>query len=227
MTDSDVAAELTEEQAVLQGVSLGVHERLERASSRLEAGLTMQKYLFGYSAAISCVSPALTGYQLCKVYSRPTSVTSLARIGLGILPHQTALKALQMNAATPIKEHVSPWVAFGVVGVLQGGVYGQCNVTFSRALRLSQHVSLAGMFRGSAFAGLRDTISQGAPFMLSSHVQAGLVDPLLAPRRATAGVEDEADEDGRGSAVRRAIAERAQGRGAGGGETRGAGWGKA
>ena len=150
------------------------------ASRRLHNGVAMQPYLGVYAASISIVSPVLTGWQLCNVYSKPTSFATLARIGVGILPHQTLLKAAQMNAATPIKEHVSPWMAFGVVGVLQGGVYGQCNVTFSKALRLAKTLpTLAGMFRGAWFAGIRDTLSQGVPFMLSGTVQSAVVDPLL------------------------------------------------
>ena len=87
---------------------------------------------------------------------------------------------LQMNAATPVKEYASPWLAFGLVGVLQGGVYGQCTVHYSRSLNLAKQVSLAGLFRGSIFAGMRDTISQGVPFMCSKAVQTRLVDPLLS-----------------------------------------------
>ena len=151
-------------------------------ASRFHNGVAMQPYLLAYSGVISSVSPALTGWQLCRVYSHTASPAQLARIGLGILPHQTALKALQMNAATPVKEYASPWLAFGLVGVLQGAVYGQANITFSRALKLSTAtISLAGMFRGSLFAGVRDTISQGVPFMTSASVQSAVVDPLLAP----------------------------------------------
>ena len=175
---------------------------------RLYGGLTMQPYILGYSSAISLVSPTLTGYQLCKVYSCPVGMPRLMRIGFGILPQQTALKTLQMNAATPVKEHVSPWLAFGVIGVLQGGVYGQANVAFSRALKLSQNANLAGMFRGAAFAGLRDTISQGVPFMLSGSFQRAVVDPILGPskaREAHEGAIAEHDE-GYGSALRKTIA---------------------
>jgi hypothetical protein len=138
----------------------------------------VQPYLVAYGAAISTVSPTLTGWQLTKVYGRTVGISTLSRLGLTIFPQQVALKTLQMNAATPVKEYASPWVAFGLVGVLQGGVYGHCNVHFSRALQLASVVSLAGMFRGSAFAGLRDTISQGVPFMCSATVQSAVIDPL-------------------------------------------------
>ena len=62
------------------------------------------------------------------------------------------------------------------------------------------------MFRGSGFAGLRDTISQGVPFMYASTVQSAVVDPLLKPQAgAGAGAgADEASDLGHG--LRRAVA---------------------
>ena len=45
------------------------------------------------------------------------------------------------------------------------GVYGQCTTYVSRALALAKTTpSISDMLRGSAFAGLRDTVSQGVPF---------------------------------------------------------------
>ena len=157
-----------------------------------------QPYLGVYAACISTVSPGLTAWQLCRVYGKAVPPTELARMSMRIFPHQTALKALQMNAATPVKEYLNPWVAFGVVGILQGAVYGQCNVHFSKALQISQKVTLAaGLFRGSAFAGIRDTISQGVPFMCSAQVQSSLVDPMLKPASEDSG--------GAGHGLRRAL----------------------
>jgi hypothetical protein len=150
-----------------------------------------QKVFLSYGFAISTVSPMLTAWQLCKVYGMVPPLRTLAVQGLMILPHQTLLKTAQMNVATPVKEHISPWLAFGAVGVLQGGVYGQCTIHFSRVLQLGKAVSLAGMFRGSLFAGARDTISQGVPFMCSGAVQASVIDPLLA-RSDAAGAEADA-----------------------------------
>jgi hypothetical protein len=85
-----------------------------------------------------------------------------------------------MNASTPVKETLNPWAAFALVGVLQGGVYGQCNVYFSKALQLggARQASLRGVFRGSAFAAVRDMISQGVPFMCSATARATLLDPV-------------------------------------------------
>ena len=62
------------------------------------------------------------------------------------------------------------------------------------------------MFRGSGFAGLRDTISQGVPFMYASTVQSAVVDPLLKPQ-AGAGAGASADEaSDLGHGLRRAVA---------------------
>lgn len=137
-----------------------------------------QPFLLGYSFGISLFSPAMTAYQLCKVYSKAVPPLQLARLSAAILPHQTALKLLQMNAATPVKDYLNPWAAFAVVGVLQGGVYGQCNVHFARVLALSSTASMRGIFRGVAFAGVRDSLSQGLPFMCSSMTERHVFDPV-------------------------------------------------
>ena len=137
-----------------------------------------QPYLLGYSAAISVFSPLATALQLCKVYSKSVPMPHLAALSARIFPHQTALKLAQMNAATPVKEYCNPWAAFFVVGVLQGGVYGQSNVHFATKLNFSSTASLKGMFRGSAFAGCRDSLSQGVPFAFSRTVEAVVFDPV-------------------------------------------------
>lgn len=60
------------------------------------------------------------------------------------------------------------------------------------------------MFRGSGFAGLRDTISQGVPFMYASTVQSAVVDPLLKPQAGAGAGADETSDLGHG--LRRAVA---------------------
>ena len=60
------------------------------------------------------------------------------------------------------------------------------------------------MFRGSGFAGLRDTISQGVPFMYASTVQSAVVDPLLKPQASAGAGADEVSDLGHG--LRRAVA---------------------
>ncbi|CAB9519847.1 unknown protein [Seminavis robusta] len=144
-----------------------------------------QPYIFAYGAAISVFSPAATAYQLCKLYNLQPSMGRLARLSAPIFLPQTALKAAQMNASSPVKEYLNPWAAFAMVGVLQGGVYGHINVHFSKALELGKVASLRGVFRGSVFAGTRDTISQGMPFMCSESVRQNLFDPYWHTEEGT------------------------------------------
>jgi hypothetical protein len=139
--------------------------------------LQQQPYLLAYAGAISLISPAATAYQLCKLYKLQRPSSQLLRMSMSIFPHQTALKVIQMNSSTPIKEYCNPWMAFAAMGVLQGGVYGQCNMYFSKALQLgTTTASIAGIFRGSGFAGVRDCMSQGVPFMFSDRVRSQVLD---------------------------------------------------
>jgi hypothetical protein len=149
-----------------------------KPTTRPKSFLEKQPYIVSYGAAISLFSPVGTAYQLSRLYHLKPSTGALLRMSLRIFPHQAALKTLQINASTPVKEYLNPWAAFAVMGVLQGGVYGQANVHFSRALQLGKTVSLAGIFRGSAFAGVRDVLSQGVPFMFSQSVRETVLDPI-------------------------------------------------
>jgi hypothetical protein len=160
--------------------------------TRPKTFLEQQPYIFAYGAAISVFSPTATAYQLSKLYNLKPTLGRLIRLSAPIFPAQTALKAIQMNSSTPVKEYLNPWAAFAVIGVLQGGVYGQCNVHFSRALELGKTVSLKGVFRGSAFAGSRDMISQGVPFMCSQTIRESLLDPIWKTEKGT--TEDKAKQ---------------------------------
>lgn len=149
--------------------------------------LEKQPYILGYGTALAMVSPALTGYQLCRLYKIQKPPSQLLRLAFGIFPHQALLLSLQLNASTAIKDLLNPWSAFFVVGVLQGGIYGFSNIHFSKAWGLgtaaASATSFTGrlrvLFRGSAFAGVRDTISQGTPFMFSSSLHTNVLDVLL------------------------------------------------
>uniref|UniRef100_A0A6U5LMT7 ADP,ATP carrier protein n=1 Tax=Corethron hystrix TaxID=216773 RepID=A0A6U5LMT7_9STRA len=163
--------------------SLGSSEEAHNMSStktamRPRTTAERQPYIFAYGAAISIFSPAASAYQLCRLYNVRASPSQIARLSLSIFPHQTILKAVQMNLSTQVKENLNPWAAFAVVGVLQGGVYGQSNIYFSKALQLGKVASFAGMFRGSGFAGIRDMISQGVPFVYADSVRRNIVDPV-------------------------------------------------
>eukprot|EP00516_Mucochytrium_quahogii_P001046 CAMPEP_0203752878 /NCGR_PEP_ID=MMETSP0098-20131031/6741_1 /ASSEMBLY_ACC=CAM_ASM_000208 /TAXON_ID=96639 /ORGANISM=" , Strain NY0313808BC1" /LENGTH=252 /DNA_ID=CAMNT_0050643245 /DNA_START=30 /DNA_END=788 /DNA_ORIENTATION=- len=141
--------------------------------------IEMQPYFWTYGFCISLFSPTASVYQLAKLNPQ-VNVTGkeMLKLSARILPHQTFLKAAQMTASTPVKEALNPWAAFAVVGVLQGGVYGQSNIHFSSALKIGKDLSYKGMFRGAAFAGGRDMISQGVPFVLSGHFRKYVVDQV-------------------------------------------------
>ena len=105
----------------------------ETQGGTLPKALMIQPYLLAYGAAISLVSPAASAHQLLKLFPKtPVPTPVLLRTSLAIFPHQTLLKTAQMNLCTPAKEYFNPWAAFAVVGVLQGCVYGQANVHFTR-----------------------------------------------------------------------------------------------
>jgi hypothetical protein len=149
--------------------------------------LEKQPYIVGYGTTLSFVSPVFTGYQLCRLYKIQKPPAQLVRLALAIVPHQAVLLSMQLNASTAIKDVLNPWSAFFVVGVLQGGIYGFSNVHFSKAWKLgslaasttslSSRISM--VFRGSLFAGVRDMISQGTPFMCSKYVQSNALDVLV------------------------------------------------
>eukprot|EP00924_Labyrinthula_sp_SR-Ha-C_P001665 maker-scaffold_18-snap-gene-5.1-mRNA-1 protein AED:0.03 eAED:0.03 QI:76/1/1/1/1/1/4/121/245 len=147
----------------------------------LQRYLRMQPYIFGYGFGISIFSPTASLYQLAKLNPQvKLSPSGGVKLAMRILPHQTCLKALQMNASTPVKESLNPWAAFFVVGVLQGGVYGHANIFFSKTLKIGKKLSYAGMLRGVGFAGVRDTFSQGIPYVFSKTVEEKLFSPVFS-----------------------------------------------
>jgi hypothetical protein len=149
--------------------------------------LEKQPFILTYGTALATVSPALTGYQLCRLYKIQKPPSQVLRLAFGIFPHQALLLSLQLNASSAIKDVLNPWSAFFVVGVLQGGIYGFSNIHFSKAWNLGTAAAsaptMAGririLFRGSGFGGVRDTISQGTPFMCSSALHTNVLDVLL------------------------------------------------
>jgi hypothetical protein len=162
--------------------------RTVEASARATRSRTLlerQPYVVAYSAAISLFSPAASCYQLSKLYNIRPGTSQMLRMSLAIFPHQAVLKVVQMNLSTPVKEHLNPWAAFAAMGILQGGIYGQANVHFSNALKLGKVASIAGVFRGAGFAGCRDMISQGVPFMCSDAVRSHTLDHIWTTEENT------------------------------------------
>jgi len=122
--------------------------------------------LFQYGGAVSLVSNPIVGYQILRLYARPLT-TDLALVSFRIWPTQTLLKAAQVATCLPLSEIGSPPLMFAAMGVLQGGVYGQAVLSFTKRWSLtSTPPRLRGLFRGSLFAAGRDSISQGLPWMV-------------------------------------------------------------
>jgi hypothetical protein len=149
--------------------------------------LEMQPYIVSYGALISLVSPLATIYQLGKLNPQiPLPLGRMITLSAAIFPIQTLMKTIQMDISTPIKEALNPWFAFAAVGILQGGVYGQANIYYSKKLGLNKEVNIKGLFRGAGFAAGRDTLSQGVPFMCSVLTRKYIFDKI-SPVDATSG----------------------------------------
>ena len=87
-----------------------------------------------------------------------------------IFPQQILFRYGQLHASTLCKENISPIPTFGIIGILQGGVYGHSNLYFSKRLGITSDIKISDCFRGPVFAASRDIISQGVPFMLTEKV---------------------------------------------------------
>lgn len=143
-----------------------------------------QILMAGYGLSLSLFSPLANLRMLKAVYpsikAQLHESPGLAyRLCASIYGQQVLLRIGQVNLSSPVKEHLSPWLAFGVMGVLQGGVYGHANVHFARKLGIDRTLTMGMIFRGSWFAFTRDMISQGIPFMFSETVREKVLDGVV------------------------------------------------
>lgn len=131
----------------------------------------VQNYIF-FGSCYGLFSPFISIHHqrllLNDLKITPESMLRLTRI----MPQQMALKSIQMAISTPIKEKTNTWVGFGVIGVLQGVIYGHANISIRNQFIKEQKrkLHLLGMFRGSMFAASRDMISQGIPYVYHKKV---------------------------------------------------------
>lgn len=129
----------------------------------------MNKDLFYYSVGTGLIGAPVSLYQLIKLNGirvKPLQFTTLCS---RVLPVHIAIKTVQIEACTPFCQAFNPWVGFALSGIIQGGVYGQLNIFYSKALKISKvNPSYIGCMRGWVFAALRDTGSQGIPYMFSN-----------------------------------------------------------
>lgn len=116
-------------------------------------------YLGIYSTIMGIAIPAAQHYQLRRIYP----FRSLHTRGLlTAVPTQTLARFAQIKLCTHINQHISPWVAFGFIGILQGAFYGHANMKLYQT-----PINIRNVFRGSQFAMFRDMGSQGIPFVLT------------------------------------------------------------
>lgn len=62
------------------------------------------------------------------------SVRDRVRLAGAVFPGQMFLKCAQVNIATVMKEAVNPWMAFGMMGLLQNVIAAHMNIHFSKQL---------------------------------------------------------------------------------------------
>ena len=117
-----------------------------KANERKRTFLELQPYLLAYGTGLSCVAPICTIYQLIRLTPavHGTPFKKMVELSVRVLPIQSILKTIQMNVSTPVKEYTNPILAFGIVGILQGGVYGQMNIFFSKQLKISKDLKISG-----------------------------------------------------------------------------------
>lgn len=138
-----------------------------------------QKSLILYSSNITLFSPLSNLYQLCKLHSFPFfTLSNFSRIPT-IIPQQIILRYTQLNLSFLVKDHISPYLTFGMIGILQGAVYGHATTHFANKLGISTKTSIKQIFRGSLFAFNRDTISQGIPFLFVDKFRENIITPIF------------------------------------------------
>ena len=127
-----------------------------------------EKYFFYHSLSITCFSPLTSLYQITHLYNLPNkNIVFLenSKYIYRIFPQQVLFRCCQLHASTFCKDNFSPLFAFGIIGILQGGIYGHSNLYFSKKLNITKTIKIRDYFRGPLFASSRDIISQGIPFV--------------------------------------------------------------
>ena len=142
-----------------------------------------EKCFLSHSISMTFFSPLSSLYQITQLYNLDQKrglvklhnspfVQNIKYIPR-IFPQQVLLRYGQLHLSTLCKqqEEIPTVVAFGIIGILQGVVYGHSNLYFSKKLNiLNKDIKITKYFRGPAFAASRDIISQGLPYALTEKV---------------------------------------------------------
>ena len=135
--------------------------------------LQKEKCLLFHSFSLTFFSPLAGLYQIIKLNNigSPNKITNKIlfknmRYVPNIFPQQVLLRYTQTHIATKCKEYLNPALAFGIIGILQGGIYGHSNLYLSKKMNIINNIKISQYLKGPAFAVSRDIISQGITFQL-------------------------------------------------------------
>ena len=128
-----------------------------------------EKSFLYHSSTITLFSPLASLYQTSTLFNK--SFISNLKFVPRIVPQQILLRYGQLHISTQCKDQFSPITAFGIIGILQGIVYGHSNLYFSKQLGVIPKINYLNYLRGPIFASSRDIISQGIPFALTETVR--------------------------------------------------------
>ena len=145
--------------------------------------LKREKCFLSHSISMTFFSPLSSLYQITQLYNlnqkqglvklhRSPFVQNIKYIPR-IFPQQVLLRYGQLHLSTFCKqqEQIPSIIAFGIIGILQGAVYGHSNLYFSKKLGvLNNDIKITKYFRGPVFAASRDIISQGLPYVMTEKV---------------------------------------------------------
>ena len=130
-----------------------------------------ERCILFHSTALTFFSPLSSLYQITRLHNINNRVLlKNMRYIPNIFPQQVLMRYGQSHIATECNDHLNPIFAFGIIGILQGGIYGHSNLYFSKKLNITNTIKLSHYFKGPAFAMSRDIISQGAPFYLMKDI---------------------------------------------------------
>lgn len=119
-----------------------------------------------YSVGLSCATPTAMGYNVAKLYKFSPKKLPYFSATVQMSPAQISMRVLQFQAATAVTQATNPLCGFAFMGWTQGIIYGHATRRWSQVLGIDKP-SFSPPWRGSAFAIVRDVVSQGIPFQFS------------------------------------------------------------
>lgn len=124
-----------------------------------------------HASSMTLFSPLSSLYQTTVLFNlKLSNFFKNIRYVPNIFPQQVILRYGQLHVSTLCRDNISPIPAFGIIGILQGGIYGHSTLYFSNRLCITNNIKISDYFRGPVFAASRDIVSQGIPFLLTDKI---------------------------------------------------------